>query len=217
MNTTSAKILTVAAVTALGLTLASCSTDTTTPEAPEATATAAADDAAATPSETPEPEVPTFATGDVIAPEQAELLPEHQVAYTLTSGETVVVDKEQRLPDPVLNEVTSLVAQYVRNDAETLMAQFMDAQSKIREIQRETGRAVVYVWHTYSDGSDGITLPHDYWTAVFVDEPKSIMVSDTDANFEANRHATPEAAVAYAENVISRTQYDANYDVVVVQ
>jgi hypothetical protein len=214
MNTTSARILTVAAVTALGLMLASCSTDTTAPEAPEVTATAAADDATPAPIQTPEP-APTFATGDVIAPEQAELLPEHQVAYTLSSGETVVVDKEQRLPDSVLNEVTSMVAQYDR-DLKIQAGQFQDTLSKIRQIQRETGRTVIYVYKAASYDING-NPEYSFWTPSFIDETKGIFSSDLNANFKANQKATPEEAVAYAEDVISRTIYDANYDVVVVQ
>lgn len=203
------------AAIALGLTLTACAptTSATTAE-PQPTATTATETPA--PAEEVQPvveetPVPTFAVGDVIDPSQAEFLPENQVAFTLMSGETVVVDKDQRLPDSVRNEVGILVGQAMRADYKTQASIFeKQVRPKIREIQKATGVVVGYT--VYSSGIYGSA-----WTVVIPGEPDAIIGADMKANKYANLHKTPEDALAYADTVIARIQYPGKYEVAVMQ
>lgn len=209
-------VLAVAATLALGLALGACSPQGAQGPSPAPSADAAP--SAAPAEEDTKPTPPTFATGDIITADLVETLPENQAAFTLASGEIVVVDRAQRLPDVVLNEV---IAVYPRRDNGMTPGQngstYMTVTvPKINEIARTVGRTPVLV---VPSGEYDINnkLVRTYWAALFVGEPNEISTRDTNETFSANQHATAEAAVAYAEDVISRTKYDIEYDIVVIE
>src|SRR5690625_2852676 len=106
MTTTirAARYLTAATLAVL---LAACSTATGDVSAPTAEpAPAATEVATPAPEPTPEPtpEVVEAAVGDTVTEEEAELLPEGQTAYPLEDGTLVVVDINEPLPEPLVQE-----------------------------------------------------------------------------------------------------------------
>jgi hypothetical protein len=120
------------------------------------------------------------------------------------------------LPDSILNEVTSMVAAWSLEDQTVVARQASDTRAKIREIQRATGRAIIFVYRSGEFDING-NLVRRFWTAVFVDEPSGINVELANDDPTIAQKATPEEALAYAEDVVARTIYDANYDIVVVR
>ncbi|WP_171468572.1 hypothetical protein [Cellulosimicrobium sp. 72-3] len=220
MNTKATKILAVATTIALGFTLTACTPDDQPTPAPSASPTVT-DGSSSTPGGSggtgTKQEVPTFAAGDVITADQVDALPETQGAVTLSSGETVVVDKDERLPDVVLNDVAApFLAAGLENPTAANAAAVDTVFPKIQEVKAASDRTVVIVKESGSYDVNN-NLEYTFWATLFVGEPKNIVITDQKSNPTANQHPTSEAAVAYAENVISRTKYDERYDIVVAQ
>lgn len=218
MQDRTGKIASVAAVSVIGLWLVldACGAGTPAVDVPDARAAVVKDEAPApVPVETG-PHVPAFAVGDVVAPELVDHLPEHQAACTLSSGEAVVVDRGRPLPDPVLREVTSILARADLDDVRGTIEITRDARARIREIQHQTGRVVVPVREAGSyDARDA--LRYTFWTPVFVDGAADVVAMDRATDHAVDQKATPEEAVAYAQSVVARTPYAARYDIVVVR
>lgn len=219
MQDRSGKIASVAAVLVVALWLALDAFGLGTPavDVPDGAAAVVKADAPAVGTVEAEPPTPTFVAGDVIAPEHVVHLPEHQAACTLSTGEAVVVERGQRLPDPVLREVTSILARADLDDVRGTIEIARDARARIREIQHQTGRVVVPVREAGAyDARDA--LSHTFWTPVFVDEAAADVVAvDRATDHAVDQRTTPHEAVAYAEDVVARTPYAARYDVVVVR
>ncbi|WP_171905279.1 hypothetical protein [Cellulosimicrobium cellulans] len=214
----SGKIASVAAVLVVALWLALDAFGLGTPavDVPDGAAAVVKAEAPAPGAVEAVPHLPALAVGDVIAPEHVDQLPEHQAACTLSSGEMVVVERRRPLPDPVLREVTSILARADLDDVRGTLELTRDARARIREIQHQTGRVVVPVREAGSyDARDA--LRYTFWTPVFVDGAADVVAMDRATDHAVDQKATPEEAVAYAQGVVARTPYAASYDIVVVR
>lgn len=134
--------------------IAGCSTpDDGSAAAPPATAPTAA--------VTTAPEPVSATAGDTVTEEQAEGLPEGQVAYPLASGEHVVVEATAPLPDAVRADMTAAVTAGVGPLTDGFSA-YAFALSYVKSASTSAGKNVLIVFHNPL-GSFGDEEPYPIW------------------------------------------------------
>lgn len=200
-------------VTAAAMLLASCSSSTDvdgsvvptleTPPSLEATPT---------PEVTEEP-VPEVAVGDVVTAEQAETLPEGQVAFELETGELVVVDQGQRLPDVILNEVAAKAPESLP-PTNPGIGPSADVFYRSQEVGLATGRYPVTVVRGGGYGRDGSLESEGYGVSFQAEAMTVYKQSDRFKNFQVV-FRTPEEALAFAEEIVAQTSDPSIYDIIV--
>jgi len=181
---------------------------------PAATASATHTEEATT--EEPTPEVIEASAGDIVTDEEAELLAEGLSAYALASGELVVVDADEPLPEVLVEEVRSMVPDSWTYDdlMKTGKDRTTDAFYKTQDIAIRTGRETVMVAETQAHDING-NVEKVYWGAAGTGE-----VGNTLAAGVWDRYDDPmtsrEEAVSYVEGLIAESENPEAYQVIVL-
>lgn len=154
--------------------------------------------------------------GDIVSEDDAFWLAEGLSAYALASGELVVVDADEPLPEVLVEEVRSMVPDSWTYDdlMKTGKDRTTDAFYKTQDIAIRTGRETVMVAETQAHDING-NVEKVYWGAAGTGE-----VGNTLAAGVWDRYDDPmtsrEEAVSYVEGLIADSENPEAYQVIVL-
>lgn len=212
MRTTTLRL--AAALIAAALLTAGCSS-TADDATVEPAATVAATPTPEATTEEPTPETIERAAGDVVTEAEAQTLPEGQTAYPTETGELVVVDATQPLPEVLVQEANSTIITDMVESYEHAMrtgnGSTAEAWRKYNDIGNETGRHVVIVSPSAEYDEHG-NIVRTYWGAIPSGDAYVANRSDADPGAP-----TREGAIAKAEEYIATSEYPEAYQIVVVE